>query len=95
MDKKVTPAVTLSSLEAIIEGRAEFIPFGKTGGMEYLKIPGYEVDFTNWTYKQQLMKRMSDRLDFVKSRDTEKGGMDALPPDAAAELQRVVSHLQK
>lgn len=95
MDKKVTPAVTLSSLEAIIEGRAEFIPFGKTGGMEYLKIPGYEVDFTNWTYKQQLMKRMSDRLDFIKSRDTEKGGMDALPSDAAAELQRVVSHLQK
>lgn len=95
MDKKVTPAVTLSSLEAIIEGRAEFVPFGKTAGMEYLKIPGYEVDFTNWSYKQQLMNRMSDRLNFIKSRDTEKGGMDALPPDAAAELQRVVSHLQK
>lgn len=95
MDKKVTPEVTLSSLEQIIEGRAEFTSFGRIAGMEYLKIPGYEVDFTNWSYKQQLMKRMSDRLDFIKSRDTEKGGMDALPPDAVSELQRVVYHLQK
>lgn len=95
MDKKVTPSVTLSSLEAIVERRAEFISFGRIPGMEILKIPGYEVDFTNWSYKQQLMKRMSDRLDFIKSRDTEKGGMDALPSDAVAELQRVVAHLQK
>lgn len=95
MDKKVTPAATLSSLEKIIEGKAEFASFGRIPGMEYLKIPGYELDFTNWSYKQQLMKRMKDRLDFVKSRDTEKGGMDALPLDAAGELLRVVSHLQK
>lgn len=95
MDKKVTPAVTLSSLEKIVERRADFISFGRIPGMEMLKIPGYDVDFMNWSYKQQLMKRMSDRLEFVKSRDTEKGGMDALPSDAAAELRRVVAHLQK
>lgn len=95
MDKKVSPKVTLSSLEAIVEGRADFVPFGRIPGMEMLAIPGYDVDFTNWSYKQQLMKRMNDRLSFVKSRETEKGGMDALPKDAAEVLARVVAHLKK
>lgn len=95
MDQKVSPNVTLSSLEAIVERRAEFVSFGRIPGMEILTIPGYDVDFTNWSYKQQLMKRMNDRLSFVKSRETEKGGMDALPKDAAEVLARVVSHLKK
>lgn len=95
MDKKVSPKITLSSLEAIVEGRADFVSFGRIPGMEMLAIPGYDVDFTNWSYKQQLMKRMNDRLSFVKSRETEKGGMDALPKDAAEVLARVVAHLKK
>lgn len=95
MDKKVSPKITLSSLEAIVEGRADFVSFGRIPGMEMLAIPGYVVDFTNWSYKQQLMKRMNDRLSFVKSRETEKGGMDALPKDAAEVLARVVAHLKK
>lgn len=95
MGKKVTPAVTLSSLEAILEDRADFISFGKIPGMQTLRIPGYEVDFADWSYKQQLMKRMNDRLAFVKSRETEKSGMDALPLDAAETLEQVVAHLQK
>lgn len=95
MDKKVSPKVTLSSLEVIVEGRADFVSFGRVPGMEMLAIPGYDVDFTNWSYKQQLMKRMSDRLSFVKSRETEKGGMDALPKDAAEVLAHVLAHLKK
>jgi len=94
MDKKVTPAVTLDSIESIVEGRASFLPFGRIPGMEALKVPGFETDFTNWSYKQQLMNRMNDRLDFVRSRETEKGGMDALPTEASAALELVVEHLR-
>lgn len=94
MDKKVTPGVTLSSLEAILENRADFVSFGRIPGMQMLRVPGYDADFTDWSYKQQLMKRMRDRLAFVKSRETEKGGMDALPSDATEVLERVVAYLK-
>lgn len=95
MDNKVTPGVTLSGIETIVERRARFVPFGGIPGMEMLEVPGYAADFANWSYKQQIMKRMGDRLAFVKSRESEKGGMDALPPDAAETLQRIVNHLNK
>lgn len=95
MDNKVTPGVTLSGIETIVERRARFVPFGGIPGMEMLEVPGYAADFANWSYKQQIMKRMGDRLAFVKSREGEKGGMDALPPDAAETLQRIVNHLNK
>ena len=60
-----------------------------------MNIPGFEVDGANWTYKQQFFNRMNDRVNFVKSRDVEKGGMDALPPDALSALLRVIEYLKK
>ena len=86
---------TISILEEIVENKADFVPFGGIPGIEVLKIPGFEADFTNWTYKQLFINRMNDRLKFVKSRDTEKGGMDALPPDALQAIQVVINHLNK
>ena len=95
MDKKVEKKTTISILEEIVENKADFVPFGGIPGIEVLKIPGFEADFTNWTYKQLFINRMNDRLKFVKSRDTEKGGMDALPPDALQAIQVVINHLNK
>ncbi|NLD04618.1 MAG: phosphoenolpyruvate carboxykinase, partial [Synergistaceae bacterium] len=82
-------------LEDIVENKAKFVPFGGIPGMEVLKIPGFDVDFKNWTFKQQFINRMNDRHRFVKSRQTELGGMDALPPDALNAIQSVIDHLKK
>jgi phosphoenolpyruvate carboxykinase (ATP) len=38
---------------------------------------------------------MNDRMQFVKSRQTELGGMDALPPDALNAIQSVIDYLKK
>ena len=95
MDKKVGKNTTLKILEAIVDGTAKFVPFGGIPGMEVLKIQGFEVDFSNWTYKQQFVNRMNDRLQFIKSRETEKGGVDTLPPDAANAIQTVIDSLKK
>jgi len=37
---------------------------------------------------------MNDRLLFIKSRETEKGGMDALPPDALQAVERVIAAIK-
>ena len=94
MDKKVEKKTTLEILEAIVEGKGNWKPFGTVPGMEYMALPGYEPDFQNWTYKQQFTNRMKDRLQFIKSRDTEKGGTDALPPDALQAIESVIESLK-
>ena len=94
MDKKVEKNTTLSILEEIIEGRAVWKSFGNIPGMEYLAIPGFEPDFNNWSYKQQFVNRMNDRLQFIKSRETEKGGMDSLPPDALHAVETVIEAIK-
>lgn len=95
MDKKVEAKHTLGVLESIVERRAKFVPFGGIPGLQTMEISGFKIDFTNWTYKQQVLNRMNDRLEFVKSREKEKGGMDALPPDALESLQKVTAFLKK
>ena len=37
---------------------------------------------------------MNDRLLVIKSRETEKGGMDALPPDALQAVERVIAAIK-
>ena len=95
MDKKVEKHTTLKILEDIVEGTAKFSSFGGIPGMEVLNIPGFDIDFRNWTFKQQFMNRMSDRLEFIKSRQKELGGIDALPPDAQNAVQAIIDYLKK
>lgn len=95
LDKKVEKKTTLQILEAIVEGTGKFVSLGGIPGIEILPIPGFDADFKNWSYKQQFINRMNDRLQFVKSRATEKGGMDALPPDAAEAIETVIEYLRK
>lgn len=94
MDKKVTPAVTLGALEAVVEGNANFKAWGNFSDIEILEIEGYVPDFNNADYVDQLKKRMEDRVRFVESRETEKGGFDKLPQDALDALKKVVNELK-
>lgn len=94
MDKKVTPAVTLGALEAIIEGTSEFKPWGKFSDIEIMEIDGFVPDLNDADYAHQLQERMKDRIRFVESRNTEKGGFDKLPAEALEALQKVVKELE-
>lgn len=91
MGKKVTPAITLGSLEAIVEGTATFKPWGPFSDIQIMEIDGFVPDLHNKEYVEQLQKRMQDRVDFVQSRDTAKGGFDKLPTEALEALQKVVA----
>lgn len=95
MGKKVTPKDTLGALEAVIEGTADFKPWGTFSDIEIMEIEGFVPDFEDKAYVDQLQKRMQDRVDFIKSRETEKGGFDKLPVDALEALQKVVEEAHK
>lgn len=93
MGKKVQPKDTLGILEAIIEGSANFEKWGDFSDIQTMHVEGFDANFDNKEYAQEFKKRMQDRIDFIKSRETEKAGMDKLPPDALEALQNVISQI--
>lgn len=93
MNKKVTPDVTLSCLEAIIEGKGEFKQWAGFSSFEIMEVYGFVPDMSDGEYKSQLMSRMRDRLDFIKSLDKAKGGFDKLPKEAIDAIEKVIGEL--
>ena len=90
MGKKVTPKDTLGVIETVVEGKAKFEKWGPFSDIEVLNWEGFEVNFADKEYVEQLKARMQDRVNFVKSRDIVKGGFDKLPEDALQAIQKVV-----
>lgn len=94
MGKKVQPADTLGILEAIVEGTANFQPWGPFGDIKILAWPGFEANLDEPKYRAEFKARMADRVGFVKSRETELGGADKLPVDALKAIEDVLAKLQ-
>lgn len=94
MGKKVTPKDTLGVIETIVEGNAEFKQWGPFEDIEIMEWDGFVPNLNDPEYKHQLKERMKDRVRFVESCETEKGGFDRLPEDALAALNKVVSEIQ-
>jgi len=89
MGQKVKPAHTLGVIEAIIEGKANFHKWENFDDIEIMDVEGFVPNFKDENYKSQFKARIQDRINFVKSRETEKGGIDKLPQDAVEALERV------
>lgn len=89
MGQKVKKEHTLGIIEDIIAGKAQFKKWGNFSDIEILEMPDFNVDLNNPEYKAQFTARIQDRIKFVKSRETEKGGLDKLPADALEALERV------
>lgn len=93
MGKKVQPKDTLGILEAIVEKRAEFKPWGPFSDIEIFEWEGFVPDLGDASYVEQLKARMQDRVNFVAKIATEMEGYDKLPDDALASIQKVVDEL--
>lgn len=90
MGKDIEPSVTLSCIEQVVEGTAEFKPWGPFSSMRMLEVEGYIPDFTSQKYVDNLKARMTDRLNFVFDKDVEDGGYDRLPTQAKEALAKVI-----
>jgi len=94
MGQKVKPQHTLGIIEAIVSGTANFHKWENFSDIEIMDVEGFNASFSNQEYAQQFVARMNDRINFVKSRETEKAGIDKLPADALEALQNVVNQTQ-
>lgn len=91
--KDVTPKVTLSSIENIINEDTAFEPFGTVKEMSYLPIKGYEVDFSNEEYVEKIKARLQNRLDYILKENDENEGYDALPKETEEAMRHVLEEL--
>ena len=94
MGKKVQPKDTLGILEAIVEKKAEFKPWGPFSDIEIFDWEGFVPDMNDADYVDQLKARMNDRVNEIKAFETKKDGYDKLPADALEAIQKVVDELQ-
>ncbi|MBQ3312070.1 MAG: phosphoenolpyruvate carboxykinase (ATP) [Candidatus Gastranaerophilaceae bacterium] len=90
MGTKVKKEHTLGIIEAIVEGSAKFHKWGNLTDIEIMDVDGFDASFENRDFAEQFKARMQDRIAFVKSRETEKNGIDKLPADALEALENVV-----
>ena len=93
MGKKVQPKDTLGVIEAIVDGKATFKQWGPFEDIEIFEWDGFVPDLNDKKYVEQLKARMLDRVKFVESRDTVKGGFDKLPQEALDAVNKVVNAL--
>ena len=94
MGKKVKPADTLGILETIVEGKAEFKPWGPFSDIEIMDWEGFEVNMDDPAYKSALKDAMQNRVDAVEGFATKKEGYDKLPDEALEAVKKVVSELE-
>lgn len=94
MGKKVQPKDTLGILEAIVEKKAEFKPWGPFTDIEIFDWEGFVPDMNDANYVEQLKARMNDRVNEIKAFETKKDGYDKLPADALEAIQKVVDELK-
>ncbi|MBQ0097956.1 MAG: phosphoenolpyruvate carboxykinase (ATP) [Oscillospiraceae bacterium] len=93
MGKKVQPKDTLGIIEAIVEKKAVFKKWGNFDDIEIFEWEGFVPDFSDEEYVKALKARMQDRVDFIKSRETAKGGFDKLPEDALQSIEKVLEQI--
>lgn len=93
MGKKIQPGDTLGIIELIVEGNAKFEKWENFSDIEIMQIDGFGAHFNDFEYAEEFKKRMFDRINFIKSREFEKAGLDKLPPDALDALQNVVNQI--
>lgn len=95
MGKDIKPDDTLGVIEAVIEERAEFKPFGPISNIEVLEWPGFIPNFDDPEYVATLKARMQDRVNFIKDKNKSKGGFDKLPADALEALENIMKELEE
>lgn len=81
-NKNITPEITLSAIENIIEGNDDFKPFFGSKELLYAPIEGYDIDPKDKAHIEAFNARIQKRIDFI---DALKGE-DVLPSEAKETL---------
>lgn len=94
MWQDIPASVTLGIIESIVEKTANFHNWECFDDIKIMDITGYNTSFKDKNYLTQFIKRMNDRIEFIKSREQVIGGRDRLPQDALEALNSIVKHCE-
>ncbi|GAB6188599.1 phosphoenolpyruvate carboxykinase (ATP) [Marinitoga arctica] len=88
IEKKITKEITLSVIESIVEEKADFKEWAEN--IEIMEFEGYIPDMKDKEYVSLFIESMKRRLDFIKSREIERGGIDKLPSECYDSIENVI-----
>ncbi|WP_028274804.1 phosphoenolpyruvate carboxykinase (ATP) [Atopococcus tabaci] len=89
LDKKISKETTLGIIESIVEGKAEFKPFGPFEHLSYLPVEGYQPDLEDSSYIDLVKERLNMRVEFIEERNAAQG-MDVLPDEALESIKKLL-----
>lgn len=90
MDRDIPKEVTLSILESIVEGTAEFESFGNLTDLEYIHFDEFDPDFEDSHYTDTLASRIEFRIEYIKEFN-EKYPEHAIPEETLDVLSKLVN----
>ena len=93
MGKTVSKEVSLDVIEQVVDGTADFKPFGPIVGFDYLEYEGYPLPNFDKAYKKLIRERMQIRLNFLLAFN-QKYPQTALPVGAISRLEKVLQDLE-
>ena len=97
MGKKIPKEITLGILEDIVDNKANFDSWNEIFGMQIQEIPGFVPNLSDKKYLEALNNRIQDRINFIKNKEIELCGRDALPKEALGALvkmkESIYSHI--
>lgn len=83
MDKDIPKERTLSILESIVDGTAEFESFGDLENLEYVHFDEFDPDFEDSHYVDTLASRIEFRIEYIK--EFNKNNPDQTIPEETIE----------
>lgn len=88
---KVTPIMTLGLIEQIVSKETIFTQFANIKELEYVKIKGFDPDFTNHDFKKLFIERLRSRIEFIDNLHD----LDALPIEARNSIKCIIKNIEQ
>ncbi len=89
LDSNITPSVTLSLIENVVENKIEWEQFGNIESLQYAKIEGFTPDFNNKRYINLFQERVESRLRFLERLEA----VNVLPKESIESLQTILDKI--
>ena len=93
LSEDISKETSIASIEAIVDSRAVFKPFGQIENFEYLELENFPIHPFDNQYKQIIRSRMQIRLNFLLSFNQNYPKF-ALPVEAISRLEKVINQLK-
>ena len=94
LDKKIPKEITISIIEAIVDGTMRLKSLNSLEGIKTMDVEGFIPDFEDKKYLNLIDLSIKKRIDFIESLKEAKGGRDNLPEEAINALHLLLLRIK-